>query len=132
MSDVSQGPGWWQATDGKWYPPELHPDYQKPPLASMPPPVVTPPTLLASAKTPVASPLADVPVRSQQAELPRSIQSQVQVMRRVRPRRLPCGHCSQRLPRFVALAPGVMTCPHCSRHTQVMESALFRRGYAVN
>jgi len=21
MSDVSQGPGWWQATDGKWYPP---------------------------------------------------------------------------------------------------------------
>ncbi len=25
MSDVSQGPGWWQASDGKWYPPELHP-----------------------------------------------------------------------------------------------------------
>jgi hypothetical protein len=22
MSDVSQGPGWWQASDGKWYPPE--------------------------------------------------------------------------------------------------------------
>jgi hypothetical protein len=22
MSDASQGPGWWQATDGKWYPPE--------------------------------------------------------------------------------------------------------------
>ena len=22
MSDYSQGPGWWQATDGKWYPPE--------------------------------------------------------------------------------------------------------------
>ncbi len=21
MSDVSQGPGWWQASDGKWYPP---------------------------------------------------------------------------------------------------------------
>ena len=21
MSDTSQGPGWWQATDGKWYPP---------------------------------------------------------------------------------------------------------------
>jgi len=21
MSDQSQGPGWWQATDGKWYPP---------------------------------------------------------------------------------------------------------------
>ena len=22
MSDMSQGPGWWQASDGKWYPPE--------------------------------------------------------------------------------------------------------------
>jgi CRP/FNR family transcriptional regulator, cyclic AMP receptor protein len=27
MSDVSQGPGWWLASDGKWYPPELHPNY---------------------------------------------------------------------------------------------------------
>ena len=26
MSDMSQGPGWWIASDGKWYPPELHPD----------------------------------------------------------------------------------------------------------
>jgi uncharacterized membrane protein HdeD (DUF308 family) len=24
MSDVSQGPGWWLASDGKWYPPESH------------------------------------------------------------------------------------------------------------
>lgn len=23
MSDVSQGPGWWQASDGRWYPPHL-------------------------------------------------------------------------------------------------------------
>ncbi len=22
MSDFSQGPGWWQASDGKWYPPD--------------------------------------------------------------------------------------------------------------
>lgn len=22
MSDTSQGPGWWQADDGKWYPPQ--------------------------------------------------------------------------------------------------------------
>jgi hypothetical protein len=22
MSDYSQGPGWWQASDGRWYPPE--------------------------------------------------------------------------------------------------------------
>lgn len=25
MSDTSQGPGWWQASDGKFYPPETHP-----------------------------------------------------------------------------------------------------------
>lgn len=25
MSDVSQGPGWWQASDRKWYPPEAVP-----------------------------------------------------------------------------------------------------------
>jgi Family of unknown function (DUF6159) len=25
VSDVSQGPGWWIASDGRWYPPELHP-----------------------------------------------------------------------------------------------------------
>jgi len=30
MSDVSQGPGWWQASDGKWYPPEQAPGYQAP------------------------------------------------------------------------------------------------------
>ena len=31
MSDTSQGPGWWQAADAKWYPPELHPDYRAQP-----------------------------------------------------------------------------------------------------
>jgi hypothetical protein len=31
MSDQSQGPGWWMASDGKWYPPETHPDYTPPP-----------------------------------------------------------------------------------------------------
>jgi hypothetical protein len=25
MTDTSGGPGWWQASDGKWYPPEQHP-----------------------------------------------------------------------------------------------------------
>src|SRR5690554_2640057 len=25
MSDAAQGPGWWQAADGKWYPPEAAP-----------------------------------------------------------------------------------------------------------
>lgn len=30
MSDTSQGPGWWLASDGKWYPPEL---WTGPPVA---------------------------------------------------------------------------------------------------
>ncbi len=30
MSDQSQGNGWWLASDGKWYPPETHPDYNPP------------------------------------------------------------------------------------------------------
>jgi hypothetical protein len=25
VSDAPQGPGWWQASDAKWYPPETHP-----------------------------------------------------------------------------------------------------------
>jgi hypothetical protein len=31
MTDRSQGPGWWQASDLKWYPPEQHPNYVAPP-----------------------------------------------------------------------------------------------------
>src|ERR1700734_556463 len=31
MSDRAQGPGWWQASDGRWYPPESHPDVRLPP-----------------------------------------------------------------------------------------------------
>lgn len=38
MSDISQGPGWWQASDGKWYPPE-----QAPGGAPAGPPPGTPP-----------------------------------------------------------------------------------------
>ncbi len=29
MSDTSQGEGWWIASDGRWYAPELHPDRQR-------------------------------------------------------------------------------------------------------
>jgi hypothetical protein len=48
MSDATQGPGWWQAADGKWYPPEQHPDFQTgpPPTEAIPavvPPPVSPP-----------------------------------------------------------------------------------------
>ena len=28
MSDKPEGPGWWIASDGKWYPPELHPSFK--------------------------------------------------------------------------------------------------------
>jgi hypothetical protein len=30
MSNVSQGDGWWEASDGKWYAPESHPEYVQP------------------------------------------------------------------------------------------------------
>ena len=30
VSEGAQGPGWWQASDGRWYPPEQHPQYQAP------------------------------------------------------------------------------------------------------
>jgi hypothetical protein len=39
MSDTSQGPGWWQASDGKWYPPQQQQSYWSPP----PPQVGYPP-----------------------------------------------------------------------------------------
>jgi uncharacterized RDD family membrane protein YckC len=40
MSDTSQGVGWWIASDGKWYPPELHPSAlaAPPPSPGGPPP----------------------------------------------------------------------------------------------
>ena len=39
MSDTSQGPGWWLASDGKWYPPELWtgPPALRPPGAAVQP-----------------------------------------------------------------------------------------------
>jgi len=43
MSEVSQGPGWWQAADLKWYPPELHADYVPPQPSTLPPPPKLPP-----------------------------------------------------------------------------------------
>lgn len=44
MSDTSEGPGWWVASDGKWYAPELHPDYIAPSFnAPVAPPAPTHP-----------------------------------------------------------------------------------------
>ncbi len=38
MSDVSQGPGWWLASDGKWYSPEQAPGYVPQPAVPETPP----------------------------------------------------------------------------------------------
>jgi len=46
MSDVSQGPGWWQASDGRWYPPQQAPTAAPPPppqWGAPPAPQWTPP-----------------------------------------------------------------------------------------
>lgn len=37
MSDESQGPGWWKASDGKWYSPEQAPGAQPTPAPTTPP-----------------------------------------------------------------------------------------------
>jgi hypothetical protein len=36
MSDKPEGPGWWIASDGKWYPPELHPSVREESQAQAP------------------------------------------------------------------------------------------------
>lgn len=51
MSDQSQGPGWWQASDGKWYPPEQAPGAQPPPSTQ---PMGVPPTEPGAVPPPVA------------------------------------------------------------------------------
>src|SRR5271170_6814055 len=58
MSDVSQGPGWWQASDLKWYPPDKRSD-----VAPLPPP----PTAAADAaqQQPADSTLAATPAPQQ-------------------------------------------------------------------
>ncbi|WP_421119961.1 DUF4190 domain-containing protein [Aquihabitans daechungensis] len=47
MSDVSQGPGWWQASDGRWYPPTAKPGTaasvpERAPMPGYRPPAVPP------------------------------------------------------------------------------------------
>lgn len=54
MSDTQQGSDWWLASDGKWYPPERHPDYVAPQSLPEPPPGhtgrSTPPTYVPPAR----------------------------------------------------------------------------------
>lgn len=65
MSDVSQGTGWWQASDGKWYAPEMHPDYRPPPpTAAQAPPLPPPPPSYQSnswSQTPPSAPAGPAP-----------------------------------------------------------------------
>ena len=53
MSDTSQGPGWWLASDGKWYPPEL---WTGPPLTGPAFPQGAPDAYPGQAGAPAASP----------------------------------------------------------------------------
>ncbi len=76
MSNAPRGPGWWQASDGRWYTPERHPDFvpttsrspdpavretpSQPALAS-PPPL---PESQVRAATPFVPPLPESPVHA--------------------------------------------------------------------
>ncbi len=83
MSDMSQGPGWWIASDGKWYPPESHPDVKASPEPTIvaPSPSPTAPrstsdvesSVIATATAPVTVPAA-IPVAGSGAStvLPRT------------------------------------------------------------
>ena len=157
MSDVQVQPGWWQASDGKWYPPERHPEYRpqglpplpqdsglqepsQPPIPpTMQPPFAQDPGQRAQVQQPaMTAVLPQQPSRQMlQAERAATTESvlrvgvQVTVTRRFRMRRLPCGHCSAPLPRFIAFAPSRVSCPNCANGNQVMEGWLFRRGYPL-
>jgi hypothetical protein len=55
MSNSTQAPGWWQATDGNWYPPESHPD-AAPRRAPTPPPPPSPQSYTQHAQPVVGPP----------------------------------------------------------------------------
>jgi hypothetical protein len=47
MSEISQGDGWWEARDGKWYPPESHPEYMAPTQSPAPSESIPQPSLVS-------------------------------------------------------------------------------------
>ena len=59
MSETQQGAGWWQASDGKWYAPELHPNYVAPTTGA--PPGGPPPTGATGPATGTAPTTAPAP-----------------------------------------------------------------------
>ena len=61
-SDVQETPDWWKASDGRFYPPELHPDYVKP---AEPAPAPSP---TAQAPAAASAPAASTPADSTSAD----------------------------------------------------------------
>ena len=55
MSDESQGPGWWLASDGRWYPPEQSPGVGTPAAPQTPTPQATAPQWSAPGPPPQKS-----------------------------------------------------------------------------
>lgn len=87
--DRPQGPGWWQANDGKWYPPESAPGARPAPVAPSWTPsgggVATAPaptTTHAPASTPPAPPQPTQAPRPSQAALPQQVAAAPGVARR--------------------------------------------------
>jgi hypothetical protein len=68
MSDTSQGPGWWMASDGKWYAPELHPGAPPIPTSFGSQPHVQPEDALASWAPTFAAPMEAPPVAAYPAQ----------------------------------------------------------------
>ena len=56
MSDTSQGPGWWLASDGKWYPPQ-NPPPAPPAPPSSPMPTPSPSTSVPPPPSPPGAPM---------------------------------------------------------------------------
>ncbi len=54
MSEKPEGPGWWIASDGNWYPPELHPSVREEPKPPVPTKMHVPaqPSLATAASVP--------------------------------------------------------------------------------
>lgn len=70
MSDTSQGPGWWLASDAKWYPPELHPGRAPTSSASVASPSHPAEEALASWAPTVAAPMDAPAVPAYPAQAP--------------------------------------------------------------
>jgi hypothetical protein len=63
LSGTSQGPGWWIASDGRWYPPQFHLDLAAPPwTGSWVDPIDRPAGSLASWAPAAARPMEAPPV----------------------------------------------------------------------